>query len=70
MMMIQSYSNLGRLYGECILYWVLENAIELGEVDDYQMREGSGLDDVQYKIGLNWLIEHRLLEKPQPEILQ
>ncbi|MFW5690910.1 MAG: hypothetical protein ACOCXZ_00300 [Chloroflexota bacterium] len=58
------YTNLGRLYGECILYWMLENAIDLLEVDDVEMQEGSGLSDMEFNIGMNWLIEQRLLDPP------
>lgn len=62
-------SDLGRMYGECILYWMLENAIDGRQVDDYEMQEGSGLPDLEFQIGLNWLVNQQYLDR-QEELWQ
>lgn len=64
-----AYHDLARIYGECILYWMLENAMENRRIADYEIQLGSGLSDVQFKIGMDWLIDQRLMERPEPERL-
>jgi len=63
-MMIQH--DFARMYGECILFWMLENASDGRQIDDHEMQDGSGLADTEFQIGLNWLVENRLLDR-EPE---
>ena len=65
MLLNNGYTDMGRMYGECILYWMIENAVDIGEVDDFEMQVGSGLDDTQFMIGLNWLVEQQVLDRPR-----
>jgi len=55
--------NLGQLYGECILYWLMENVPDGRQIDDLELQEGSGLPDFEFQIGLDWLIDHQVLDR-------
>ena len=54
------YDN-GRIYAECILYWMLENVTDGQPIDDYEMQMGSGLPDFEFQWGMEWLIQHELV---------
>jgi len=56
-------TDYGRLYGECILFWMLEHAPDGEQIDDQEMQEGSGLPDIEFQIGLQWLVDNRLLDR-------
>ncbi len=56
------YSNVGRMYGECILYWMIENAIDIDTVSVIELQEGSGLGGAEFQAGLDWLIKNHLLD--------
>lgn len=58
-------SDFGRLYGECILFWMLEHAPEGQQIDDHDMQEGSGLPDLEFQIGLTWLIQNHFLDRQE-----
>ncbi len=63
-----SQHDVGRMYGEYILYWLLENASDGRDIDDYEMQEGSGLPDIEFKIGLDWLIEQEFLDRREDRL--
>jgi hypothetical protein len=67
---MHGYTDVGRMYGECILYWMLEYAMDGRDVDDYEMQAGSGLNDIAFKIGMDWLVEQRLLDRRDPVQVQ
>ena len=67
MRILNSKHDIGRLYAECILYWMLDNVIEGQPLDDYQMRVGSGLPDFEFKLGMAWLVQHDLLDQNEQE---
>lgn len=58
--MIDIY-DVGQVYGEYILFWLLENVVDGHQIADFEIQEGSGLPDMEFHIGLNWLIRHNLL---------
>jgi hypothetical protein len=60
--------DIGRLYGECILYWMLEYAPDGREIDDHEMQEGSGLPDLEFSIGLSWLVNQNLLQRHEEQL--
>lgn len=60
--------DLGRIYGEYILFWLIENANDGRQVEDHEMQEGSGLPDVEFRIGLDWLIEQEVLDRRDERI--
>jgi hypothetical protein len=60
-MMIYRYANISQLYGECILFWMLENSIDLDQLDDYQTQLRSGLSETEFQIGLQWLVNHEFI---------
>lgn len=62
-MRIAMHHNPGRMYGEYILFWLIENAGDGRHVEDHEMQEGSGLPDVEFRIGLDWLIEQEVLDR-------
>lgn len=62
--------DLGRIYGECILYWLLENAGDGRKIEDFEMQEGSGLPDLEFTIGLDWLVKQQLLDRHREDLLQ
>lgn len=70
MSILNGYADIGRLYGECILYWMLENISDGSDVDDLMMQEGSGLPDTEFKIGMDWLVAQRLVDRPDEDLLQ
>ena len=57
--------NLGRMYGECILFWIMENAVDGRKVGDHEMQLGCGLPDLEFFIGLEWLIKQDLLKRQE-----
>ncbi|TVR22957.1 MAG: hypothetical protein EA396_04995 [Anaerolineaceae bacterium] len=61
---MMNYADLGRVYGECILYWMIENTVEMQAINIMAMQDGSGLTDIQFEIGMNWLIKNELVERP------
>lgn len=61
---MMNYADLGRVYGECILYWMIENTVEMQSINIMAMQDGSGLTDIQFEIGMNWLIRNELVERP------
>jgi hypothetical protein len=61
-------NDLGKMYGECILYWMIENAVDGRQVDDLEMQVGSGLPDLEFQIGLDWLIRHELLDRQEDRL--
>lgn len=61
-------TDIGRVYGEHILFWLLENANDGRKVEDHEMQEGSGLPDLEFQIGLDWLVEQRLLDRHEEKI--
>lgn len=63
-----SQHDFGRLYGECILFWMLENAPDGRQIGDHEMQEGSGLRDHEFQIGLKWLVDHDLLDRNEDRI--
>lgn len=62
-------TDLGKMYGECILYWLLENAGDGRKIEDFEMQDGSGLPDLEFSIGLGWLVQQELLDRHE-DILQ
>lgn len=60
--------DLGRVYGEYILFWLLENATDGRQLDDYEMQEGSGLPDLEFRVGLEWLIENEYLDRSEDRL--
>lgn len=68
-MQLSPKNDIGRIYGECILYWLLENAGDGRQVDNFQMQAGCGLPDLEFNIGLEWLVQQKLLDR-QEERLQ
>lgn len=58
-------NNIGKMYGECILFWMIENAVDGRQIDDYEMQEGSGLPDFEFQIGLDWLVRQRYLDRQE-----
>lgn len=68
MMMTLEQHDFRRMYGECILFWLMENAWDGRQVEDFEMREGSGLPDVEFQIGLDWLIEMNLLDRQEERL--
>jgi hypothetical protein len=64
-MMTADKHDLGKMYGECILYWMIENAVDGRRVGDYEMQEGSGLPDFEFHVGLDWLVRHRILDREE-----
>jgi hypothetical protein len=56
------------MYGECILFWMLENVIEGYPVEDFEMQEGSGLPDFEFEIGMGWLMKNELLDHRDSQI--
>ena len=60
--------DVGKMYGECILYWLLENTPAGSEVDDFEMQTGSGLPDLEFRIGLDWLVENKLIDRHEDQI--
>jgi hypothetical protein len=61
--MIMLENDFERMYGECILFWMLENAPDGRQIEDHEMQEGSGLPDTEFQIGLQWLVKNRLLDR-------
>jgi hypothetical protein len=51
------------MYGEHILYWMLDNAVDGHEVDDHEMQEGCGLPEFEYFIGIAWLTQNGLINR-------
>ena len=60
--------DLARMYGECILFWMLENVTEGYPVEDFEMQEGSGLPDLEFGIGMNWLVKNEFLDHRESQI--
>lgn len=57
--------DFSRMYGECILFWMLENASDGEQIDDHEMQEGSGLADPEFQIGLRWLVDNHFLDRQE-----
>lgn len=68
MMPVTLQHDFGRMYGECILFWMLENAWDGRQIEDHEMQEGSGLPDSEFQVGLNWLVENHLLDRQQDQV--
>ncbi len=62
-MTTQTNNDLARLYGECILYWLLENAGDGRYIEDFEMQDGTGLPDLEFTIGLEWLVQQNFLDR-------
>lgn len=62
------YTDIARMYGECILYWMLEHAVDGHDVDDYEMQAGSGLPDLEFQIGMKWLVDQQLLDRREDRL--
>lgn len=62
-MMMTIQNDIGRAYAECILFWMLENAVDGRVVEDFEMQDGSGLPDFEFRVGLEWLIDHHFLDR-------
>jgi predicted transcriptional regulator len=60
--------DFARMYGECILFWLLENASDGRQIDDHEMQEGTGLRDPEFQIGLNWLMQNNLLDREEERL--
>lgn len=60
--------DLARMYAECILYWMLENAVEGYPIEDYEIQEGSGLPDFEFGIGMDWLMKNEFLDHRENQI--
>ena len=56
------------MYAECILFWLMENAEEGLMVETFEMQDGCGLPDFEFRIGMGWLIEHQLLDQMDESI--
>ncbi|GAB4522719.1 MAG: hypothetical protein OHK0046_35670 [Anaerolineae bacterium] len=67
-MMAVEQMDVRRMYGEYILYWLLENAWDGRQVEDFEMQDGSGLPDMEFRIGLDWLIEMNLLDRHEERL--
>lgn len=61
--MLVQQNDLARMYAECILFWMLENASEGTPIEDFEIQEGSGLPDFEFGIGMDWLMENEYLDR-------